>query len=126
MDQHALILGEGALDGQEQRLLGTVRPRRLGHEDDRHAQPAQFRQHDLLRAQIARQAIRTQTEHHLEAGQQRRVAQPIQAGARQLLAAHRLIQVGVFGRHLVAVRGRIVLKLRNLALDGRVLDLPAG
>jgi hypothetical protein len=61
-DQHPLVLGKGALDVQQQLGLRTIAQTRLIEEDHRHRRLAQFVQHHLLRTQVARQAIRTQTQ----------------------------------------------------------------
>ena len=118
----SLVLGDHALELQEQLVFGRVRLRCID-EDCLHAvtQPF-FDKQDLVRI-FATQPIRRQNQHSLDLTFGDQVAHSLQPGSNQCRAADAFVLENPFSRNRVPLAASVGHQRRSLAGNGLVLLL---
>ncbi len=101
--QSPLVLGNRALNLEQELVIGIIRQRVLG-KDHLAADPAQFFQEQHLVGVLTGQAVRAEHGHDLECAFAGTIAQPIQAGTVQPGAAVALVHEDVFVGQFVTLR----------------------
>jgi hypothetical protein len=125
-DQRPFILRESPLDFEQQSAVRIFTLSGLVQKNNLDVIPLQLRQNDLLCAQIASQAIRTQAQQNFEFTSRYRIPQTIQSRSGQPFPAYRLIHELAFWGKVELMSSRILEQLIHLALDRCFLLLFAG